>query len=412
MRSFAVIVLTLICLNISAQNPLGFELDNGAEYVELEFIRESNLVIVPIKVNGEGPYNFILDTGSESGMVFDKWVIGENNLVNARTIPVYAADGNKVTDLWVANNLNIRFPGVHGRRQSMLVLQENFIDIENAIGVDAHGILGSEIFNRFVVEIDYANKVLRLYDPEKFKAPKGYKSLPITVENFRPFIRAKVKQDEQKPIDVKLLIDTGASSALFLDAKRYDNIKVPEKTVDHTLGRALVGLIRGKIGRVKKLSVGKKFHFKKVTTSFPENWLASSREAGKVQLDPRHGTIGSEILSRFKVIFDYNRQIVYLRKSKGYKEKFKFNSAGINVLATGDELNSYFVADIIADSPAVKAGLVAGDEIIAIDGKPAIFYSLSQINAIFRGRRGVVLTLVIRRDGKLLKKELRLKPLL
>ena len=119
MRSFAVIVLTLICLNISAQNPLGFELDNGAEYVELEFIRESNLVIVPIKVNGEGPYNFILDTGSESGMVFDKWVIGENNLVNARTIPVYAADGNKVTDLWVANNLNIRFPGVHGRRQSM-----------------------------------------------------------------------------------------------------------------------------------------------------------------------------------------------------------------------------------------------------------------------------------------------------
>ena len=412
MRSFTVIIFSLVCLNISAQNPLGFELDNGAEYVELEFIRESNLVIVPIKINGEGPYNFILDTGSESGMVFDKWVIGENNLVNARTIPVYAADGNKVTDLWVADNLNIRFPGVHGRRQSMLVLQENFIDIENAIGVDAHGILGSEIFNRFVVEIDYANNVLRLYNPEKFKAPKGYKPVPITVENFRPFVKAKVKQVQQRAVDVKLLIDTGASSALFLDAKRYDNIYVPEKTVDHTLGRALVGVIRGKIGRVKKLSVGKKFNFKKVTTSFPENWLASSKEVGQEQLDPRHGTIGSEILSRFKVIFDYNRQTLYLRKSKGYKDKFKFNSAGINVLATGDELNSYFVADLIKDSPAEKAGLIAGDEIIAIDGKPAIFYSLSQINAIFRGRRGVILTLVIRRDGKLMKKQLRLKPLL
>ena len=77
------------------------------------------------------------------------------------------------------------------------------------------------------------------------------------------------------------------------------------------------------------------------------------------------------------MIFDYNRQTLYLRKSKGYKDKFKFNSAGINVLATGDELNSYFVADLIKDSPAEKAGLIAGDEIIAIDGKPAIFYSLS-----------------------------------
>ena len=82
------------------------------------------------------------------------------------------------------------------------------------------------------------------------------------------------------------------------------------------------------------------------------------------------------------------------------------------MLATGEELNSYFVTDVIENSPAVKADLRAGDEIIAIDGKPAFFYKLSEINTIFRGNRGTVLALIIRRDGKLDRKLLKLKPLL
>lgn len=411
MRSFFIILFTLISFSALSQNPLGFDLDDNAKVVELDFIRESNLIIVPIKLNGEGPYNFIIDTGSESGMVFDKWVIGENNLVDARTIPVYSADGSKVTDLWVANDLDIRFPGVQGKQQSMLVLQENFIDIQNVIGVNAHGILGSEIFNRFVVEIDYGKKQLRLYEPENFKVPRGFKRFPITLDNYRPFLKVGIKQKGHKPVDVKLLIDTGASSALFLDAENFPDIHVPEKTVEHTLGRALVGVIEGKIGRIDRLNLGNGIKFKKVTTSFPENWIVSSRESIEKK-DPRHGTIGSEILSRFSVIFNYHKEEVYLKKNKDYKDPFKFNSAGINVLATGSDLSAYFVADVIKDSPAVKAGLEAGDEIIAIDGKPAFFYKLSEINAIFRGRRGTVLTLIIRRNGKLDRRLLKLKPIL
>lgn len=412
LRSLVIIFFSFFSVCSLAQNPLGFDLDHGAKMVELSFIRESNLIIVPIKINGEGPYNFILDTGSESGLVFDKWVIGENNLVNARTVPIYAADGNKVTDLWVANNLRINFPGVSGVQQSMLVLQENFIDIENVIGVQAHGILGSEIFNRFVVEVDYDKKLLRLYNPKDFKVPRGFRKVPITLENFRPFIKATVKQEKQKSADVKLLIDTGASSALFLDATKHDKIKLPKKTVDHTLGRALVGVIEGKIGRVKRFNMGN-FKFKKVTTSFPENWLISKKgKNDELKADPRHGTVGSEILSRFRVIFDYHEKVMYLKKGSGFSESFKFNSAGLNVLAVGEELNSYFVTDIIKDSPAVKAGLKKGDEIIAINGKPAFFYTLTDVNAIFRGPRGRILVLIVRRDGELTRRELRLKPLL
>lgn len=91
---------------------MGFSLSDGTGYVELSFKEESNLIVVPIVVNGNGPFNFIIDTGSESGMIFDKWVIAENNLVNARKIPIYADNGRKLTDLLVASDLNLQMNGV------------------------------------------------------------------------------------------------------------------------------------------------------------------------------------------------------------------------------------------------------------------------------------------------------------
>lgn len=92
MRYFILLFGLLFSISISAQNPLGFDFKDVKDYVELSFREESNLIIVSIKLNGLGPFNFILDTGSESGMIFDRWVIGENNLVNARKIPIYAKD--------------------------------------------------------------------------------------------------------------------------------------------------------------------------------------------------------------------------------------------------------------------------------------------------------------------------------
>lgn len=55
-----------------AQNPLGFSLSDDKSYVKLSFKQKSNLIVVLIVVNDKGPFNFILDTGSESGMIFDR----------------------------------------------------------------------------------------------------------------------------------------------------------------------------------------------------------------------------------------------------------------------------------------------------------------------------------------------------
>lgn len=418
MRHAILFTALFVSIQSFAQNPLGFSFDDGKQFVEMSFKDESNLIVIPILVNGEGPFNFILDTGSESGMIFDRFVIAENNLVNARTIPIYAKNGSKITDLLVANDIDIQMKGVNGERQSMLVLEQNSMNIENILGVNAHGVLGSELFNRFVVEIDYENEKLRLYEPDKFKAPKGFQKIDINIKDFRPYIKASVKQKGEKKINLNLLIDTGASSALFLDEQRNDEVVLPEKTVEHALGSSLSGMMEGKVGRVKQLNIGRNLRFRRIVTSYPDEWQVKSEIGTKGNKITRSGTIGSDVLSRFTVIFDYLNSVVYLKKGRDYRDPFKFNTAGFtfiskpNTEVDGIGPKQFFVSRIIPNSPAALAGIKADDEIISIEGKPIFFYSFTDINGFLREPAGSKITLVIKRNGELFRKDLVLKKLI
>ncbi len=406
-----VFLFTTLTFSINAQNPLGFSIADGKNSFELSFKEESNLIILPIMINGNGPFNFILDTGSESGMIFEKSILKDYNLDEARRIPIYSDDGIKITDLLVANSLEIQMPGIQAINQSMLVLQNNDLDVRNILGVDAHGVLGSELFNRFVVEIDYANEKIRFYEPSTFTSTKRFKKLDIEVKNFRPYINTTIKQKGQKKLDLTLLIDTGASSALFLDQEKHESIKLPETNLNHTLGSSLTGVLEGKLARVKKIKIGK-YKFKNVLTSFPENWQIQKVVKDQDGAITRYGTLGSDILSRFTVIYDYMSKSIYLKKNGEFKEGFKFNRAGFTFRAAGKALNQYYVSTIIPNSPAEEIDLQVNDEIISIAGKPVFFYSFSELNGLLRESQGNILTLIIRRKGELLRKELRLKKLI
>lgn len=297
--------------------------------------------------------------------------------------------------------------GVSGLDQSMLVLKNNDINIRNILGVEAHGVLGSELFNRFVVEIDYENEKLRLYEPSSFKAPKGYKKVDIVVENFRPYVTSNIKQKGRKPLEVNLLVDSGASSALFLDYEKHDQIDLPSKTVEHTLGSSLLGELEGKVGRVRKFKLAKGVRFNNVVTSFPRNWEINKTIKVNNKEIIRHGTLGSDVLGRFNVIFDYLHNAMYLRVNEKSREPFSFNNVGFTFGARGEDLNTFYISKIIPNSPAQLEGLEVGDEIISIDGKPTFFYSFSEINSILRGSSGTKMSIIIQRKGELFKKKLK-----
>ncbi len=47
----------------------------------------------------------------------------------------------------------------------------------------------------------------------------------------------------------------------------------------------------------------------------------------------RNGSLGGEVLSRFKVVFDFPNEKIYLRKNSFFKRKFHYNLSGLTIKA-------------------------------------------------------------------------------
>jgi len=58
------------------------------------------------------------------------------------------------------------------------------------------------------------------------------------------------------------------------------------------------------------------------------------------------------------------------------------------------------VVEAIQNSPAIKAGIKAGDEIVAIDGKPTYGMDVQAASKLIRGKAGTLVTLRINRPGQ------------
>ena len=74
------------------------------------------------------------------------------------------------------------------------------------------------------------------------------KTFPLQFYRNKPYIEAKVRLDTigNKFTDVKLLIDTGGSEAIWLFEDSKKEIKTPKKFFSDILGEGLSGTIYGK----------------------------------------------------------------------------------------------------------------------------------------------------------------------
>jgi predicted aspartyl protease len=379
-----------------------------------DFIAQRNLIIVAARLNGQGPYNFLLDTGVGTSLITDPQVA---NLLHLSHGEEYRMMGVGGTDsglrAYEATNVRVTLPGAEAAGMSWLVLNSDVLDLSGYVGMPIHGIIGSDLFHSFVVTIHPDQHQLVLADPARYKAPKGrrWASLPLVLDHDKAYLAVGVQQlgaaPEAAPLVLRLLLDTGAGHALSIETTADRRLRLPDVRLRTDLGRGLTGLISGSLGRVATMQLGH-YRLPQVLTSFPDSAQVHDRLSGTERL--RNGSIGYEVLKRFTTVIDYPHHQLLLRPTAALREPFEHDMCGLDLLATGPDYRRYLVQRVVPNSPAASAGIAEGEELLSINFLPINVFSLTDLSHMLHSQDGRVLLLLLRRhDGELHTASVRLK---
>jgi predicted aspartyl protease len=400
---FSLFLFLFYSITSNGQQTLGFSFPEGVHRVEIPIEIHNNLIVVPVILNNQLPLKFIIDTGVRTAILTQKVYSDILNLSYTRKYSLSGPGGQKLVDAYITSNVTFDMPGVHGQGHSMLVLEEDYLELKNSMGTDVHGILGYELFSRFVVQIDYEAKKMVLIHPENFKPKRKYQELPIRIEDTKPFVELEISVRDSSSMKAKFLVDTGASHGMLIEEDSDEKLRVPSKNIQSILGRGIVGIITGKIARSKSLKIGK-YELNNLITSFPDDY-AYRDSSGSKNFTPRNGSIGGDLLSRFTVIFNFSEEKMYIKKNASFKKGFYYNLSGLTLRASGVRLRDYEISDIRKNSAADKAGLLKGDQVISVNGITVSEFELSNVNNFFNSKPGRKIRMQIIRNGQNLKKE-------
>ena len=379
----------LLCI---AQVP-GFFMKEEKRKVTIPFYATNSLIIITVSINGNTPLNFLVDTGVRSNILFSKVLGDALGLEYTRRIKLVGADGNDDLMASVSPINHFDLGPVEGIFQSLLVLEDEFLELESVIGTPIYGILGYEFFKYNPVKINYDVGEIEFYRTSAMKwKPLFYRKLEMAVEDNKPYINATVKQKDGSIINPKLLIDTGANHGLLLNRETTEKITMPPLFIASELGQSLGGVLYGYIGRVDYMKIAN-FKMDEVLTSYPDETPFSY----VIQNSGRFGSLGAEVLGRTRLVFDYPRNRLLVRKADNFYTPFQFDMSGMTLKKIPNDDNRIYISDIRVGSPAHRAGVMAFDEILTINKIPTFIWELGELNKLLRSDPGKEINLEIRR---------------
>ncbi len=421
----------------------GFKLPMGKNSDKIRFEVANNLIILPVILNGV-ELSFILDTGVGSTIIFSIDNKESLELKNASKIYLRGLGDDEPVEAIKSLDNELKIGDAISTNHTVFLVFDESINFSPRMGFPIHGIIGYDFFKDFILDINYTKKVIRIHDPKYYtykKCDKCYETrLDFGENKKRPLVSAKYRANNDKLIDLRLLLDSGSGSSLWLFESQNKGITIPDKSFEDFLGKGFNGDIYGRRTKIKDLYIGD-YRLKEVTTAFPDSIYIQG-----ISLDKREGSLGGNVLRRFNLIIDYPNEKISFRKNSFFDKPFNYNMSGltiqhvgfnavlpddpskVNVVNSATEKNrvylglnrvvnektlrlsnnfilrpKYEISDVRPNSPADLTGLKKGDILLEVNGKAAYHYKLSQINDLFYFEEGKRIRMKINRLGVELK---------
>jgi hypothetical protein len=365
-------------------------------FIKIPFELVSNHIYLKAEVNDSLYLNFLLDTGAQTSYV---------DLSKAFEHKIKKVDRQKVRRLSFSDDVSFfRLDSI--KIGNLTIFEQDVVGISlchlnKFEGTAFDGILGYDFLQRFVLEIDYINQILTIYEPDKFNYTGEGEVLELDLGWYLPRVKAVVDGEHEEMFE----IDTGSRNGLdlsFLFVKEHKFLEKYTKCLEAPLGFGITGSIRGMVGRIGSFQLGN-FLIKLPVTGF---CLEDVKSFSSLKIA---GKIGGGILKKFKVIFDYPHYRMILKKNANYDLWDRYNTSGILLIQDDKKILIY---QVIKNSPAEKAKIEKDDEILSINEVPVSNYSLQELRDILNQEEGNRIELKLKRDAKIKKLKLTLKELI
>ena len=339
----------------------------------LPFTLRSHHVVLEARINGV-PASLILDTGSSACTLDAEWA-STLGLKPGRTAQ---AVGTGSVNITVATMDSLLLGDAVELRDEPAALVP-LGDVTARHGQVVHGTVGFGFFRKYVVEIDYASRVLRLHDPAAFAYAGTGERIPIDLSKRLPVLQAELVVDTET-IPVRLALDLGTGGyACILTKPFVDQHAGPlmaGRYVERLLGTGVGGSTYGRVTALSELRLGN-LRVPKPYVAIPNDSLGFF---GMTWVD---GSLGAPVLSRTRLILDYAHHEVIIEPVTAMDAPFSIDQSGLSFRADGRKLDTVVIDDVVVGSPAARAGIIVGDVIRSVNGRPVSGESMDWLAEMF-----------------------------
>lgn len=232
----------LVLMALFCAAPASFAVSPGPAGVPFHFVK-GFAVMVPVTVNGQGPYDFMLDTGSTITSV-DRELGQELALQTQGQSTVTTLTERKPTAIAVARKMAIGPVA----EENVVVMVRDLNGLRN-IAPTARGVLGQNALNHADFLLDYKHKVMEFdKDGELARSLEG-NHVPLRREAFGndpqyANLAVHLSVNDNGVREVDFLLDSGAAAPVIFGGIESFGSGYPESFVADTVGRELLANVR------------------------------------------------------------------------------------------------------------------------------------------------------------------------
>lgn len=230
------------------------------------------------------------------------------------------------TDFYLTKEAIKKYLNPKGLELTMNDISDNTFNIGNlewnhqqiypieTTGQETEGMFGWNMFEGKVLEIDY-EKNLMIVHTKLPKIGKRYEKFEMEVMKEHFCINLEIEDENQK-YKSKFLFDSGFQKAVMLDNDLLTKMNFPTNKLDVLKTTILHNSNNDEIP-LKTVKIQKLIFGKYTLENIPSELNNYNKPAGY-----ETNFIGSDVLKRFNIILDFQKNIVYLKPNRNFNNKY------------------------------------------------------------------------------------------